>query len=55
MVSRNTSDKTRKVSVNLTVSVDEREKLQWAADELGLTLASYVRMAALRDAKGVIG
>lgn len=54
MVARKTSDKARKVSINLTVSIDERERLQWAADDLGLTLASYVRMAALRDAKTVI-
>jgi uncharacterized protein (DUF1778 family) len=35
-------------------SVSEREKIEWAAAELGLERASFLRYAALKVAKTVI-
>jgi len=55
MATRTTNDKKRDRSVNFAASDDEIERLQWAADELGLTLASYCRMASLEKTKTLIG
>lgn len=45
-------DRTKKLTVY--VSEDEDEQLQWAANEIGITKSSYVRMIALKDAKAVL-
>lgn len=48
------SKKVRKRQIQIYVSEDEDEQLEWAATEIGIPKASYVRMVALKDAKEVI-
>ena len=46
--------KARTVKLTVYVSIEEDEQLQWAADEVGITKSSYVRMTSLKDAKEVL-
>lgn len=46
--------KKRDKQLQFYVSVEEDEQLQWAANEIGITKSSYIRMVALKAAKAVI-
>jgi uncharacterized protein (DUF1778 family) len=42
--------KTRNEQIHVRLSADEKEKLQQAADDIGLDLSTFVRMAAIEKA-----
>lgn len=44
----------RKTQIQTYVTEAENEQLQWAADELGITKAAFIRMMSLKAAKEVI-
>jgi hypothetical protein len=48
-------DRNRPVDRAQNYAIDEWERVEWAAKELGLTPASFVRMAALKMSKDVLG
>jgi hypothetical protein len=48
-------DDSRTVDRAQNYSVSEWERIEWAAKELGLPPASFVRMAALKESRGVLG
>lgn len=41
---------TRNRAVQVYVSMDEDEMIQWAADKVGISKAAYIRMVALKAA-----
>ena len=45
----------RPIQRTTAFSVEEDEKIQWAIAETGLEMASFLRFAALRYTKEVIG
>jgi hypothetical protein len=48
-------DRARPLDRAQNYSRDEWERVEWAAAELGLLPATFVRMAALKEAKQVLG
>lgn len=49
------TEKQRDVAVQVTLSKEEKERLEWAASEVGLSVASLLRMTGLKFAKETIG
>lgn len=47
--------KARSNRIQVYLSDDELERIEWAAKEVGATRATFLRMGGLRDAKAVLG
>lgn len=41
--------------IQVYLSTEELERIEWASKEIGATRATFLRMAGLRDAKAVLG
>ena len=52
---KNAPEGGRNLVISIRVDDAESERIQWASKELGLNESSFIRMAALKMAKEVLG
>lgn len=53
--SKKNEDRLRGKLLQTKVSLNEDERITWAAQEVGINKASFIRMAALKLAKEIVG